>query len=62
MVHYVPDEGIDDGPVIDQQLVQIELTDTLETLTARIHETEHASIIASLAQLSAHKKEKNTGE
>lgn len=45
MVHYVPDEGVDDGPVIVQEEVSIHSTDTIETLEARIHEVEHRLLI-----------------
>ncbi len=32
MVHLVPDEGVDNGPVLATETVPIEPTDTLETL------------------------------
>lgn len=41
MVHLVPDEGVDIGPVVLQQEVPIYATDTLEDLEARIHAVEH---------------------
>jgi len=45
MVHYVPDEGVDDGPVILQEEIAILTTDTLETLEARIHAVEHRILV-----------------
>ncbi|MGM9924860.1 MAG: phosphoribosylglycinamide formyltransferase [Bacillus sp. (in: firmicutes)] len=39
-IHYV-DEGMDTGPIIAQQAVEIEAGDTKEILQARIQETEH---------------------
>jgi len=48
MVHYVPDEGVDDGPVIVQEEVSILSTDTLESLEARIHEVEHRLLIDAI--------------
>lgn len=51
MVHFVPDEGVDSGPVIDQAIVAIYPEDTLTTLTTRIHETEHRLLISSLQGL-----------
>ena len=39
-IHFV-DEGIDTGPVILQKSVPIQAGDTLETLEARVHETEY---------------------
>ena len=41
MVHLVPDEGVDDGPVLASQRVPITADDTRETLEARLHEVEH---------------------
>ena len=51
MVHLVPDEGIDSGPVLAQQVVAIEPSDTLESLAARVHETEHHLLINALSLL-----------
>jgi formyltetrahydrofolate-dependent phosphoribosylglycinamide formyltransferase len=48
MVHLVPDEGIDSGPVLAQAEVLIQPTDTLEALEARIHQTEHRLLIDTL--------------
>ena len=36
------DEGVDSGPIILQREVPIKPNDTLETLEARVHETEYA--------------------
>ena len=51
-VHYVTAE-VDGGPIIDQQAVRIESTDTLETLEAKVHAAEHALLPAVIARLSA---------
>lgn len=51
MVHLVPDEGVDDGPILAQQIVPILPEDSLETLEARIHAAEHALLIATLRDL-----------
>jgi phosphoribosylglycinamide formyltransferase 1 len=51
MVHQVPDEGIDNGPVLAQQAVAIEADDTLETLSARMHAVEHRLLVAVLRDL-----------
>lgn len=50
-VHYVTTE-VDGGPIIDQAPVRIEATDTLETLTAKVHAAEHALLPAVIARLS----------
>jgi phosphoribosylglycinamide formyltransferase-1 len=49
MVHLVADERVDDGPVIASETVPIEATDTLESLTARIHAVEHRLLVAAIA-------------
>jgi phosphoribosylglycinamide formyltransferase-1 len=51
MVHLVPDEGVDNGPVLNQKIVPILREDTLETLEARIHEVEHDLLIETLIAL-----------
>lgn len=50
-VHYVTPE-VDAGPIIDQAAVRIEPGDTLDDLTARMHEAEHALLPAVIASLS----------
>ena len=56
MIHFVPDEGVDNGPVIAQQIVPIHTADTLVTLEARMHATEHALVIDALQQLITQQK------
>jgi formyltetrahydrofolate-dependent phosphoribosylglycinamide formyltransferase len=51
MAHLVPDEQVDSGPVIASEDVPIYPTDTLETLTQRIHQTEHALLVHALRRL-----------
>lgn len=41
MVHWVPDAGVDTGPVIASEAVRFETDDTLDTITERIHAVEH---------------------
>ena len=55
-VHFVPDECVDNGPVIAQQTVPIHAADTLVTLEARMHATEHALVIDALQQLITQQK------
>jgi len=50
-VHGVTAE-VDGGPILDQLAVRIEATDTLETLTAKVHAAEHALLPAVIARLS----------
>jgi formyltetrahydrofolate-dependent phosphoribosylglycinamide formyltransferase len=48
MVHFVPDEGVDSGPVIAQEVVLIQSDDTLESLETRIHAVEHRLLVDTL--------------
>ncbi|MEX0325727.1 MAG: phosphoribosylglycinamide formyltransferase [Puniceicoccaceae bacterium] len=51
-VHFVTGE-LDGGPIIDQQVVRIEETDTLESLETKIHAAEHEllpSVVRRLAE------------
>ena len=50
MVHYVPDEGVDDGPVIASREVPIHPSDTIETLRSRIQAAEHELLVAAIAK------------
>jgi phosphoribosylglycinamide formyltransferase-1 len=51
MVHLVPDEGVDSGPVLAVEEVEIHPTDSLETLEARIHAVEHQLLVATLRRV-----------
>ena len=48
MVHLVPDEGVDDGPVLATVAVPIHADDTLEALEARVHAAEHVLLVAAI--------------
>lgn len=51
MVHLVPDEAVDAGPVIVQEMIPILPDDTLESLETRIHTVEHRLLISALRSL-----------
>lgn len=51
MVHLVPDEGVDNGPVLATEIVPIHPNDTLESLEARVHQTEHVLLVNTLKAL-----------
>ena len=51
MVHLVPDEGVDNGPVLAIEVVPICKEDTLETLEIRIHQTEHKLLVNTIKSL-----------
>lgn len=51
MVHLVPDEGVDDGPVLASEEVPILAGDTRDSLETRIHEVEHRLLVEAVAGL-----------
>ncbi|MEM7337784.1 MAG: phosphoribosylglycinamide formyltransferase [Actinomycetota bacterium] len=53
MVHFVPDEGVDDGPVIAWEPVPFEPEDTLDTYEARVHAVEHRVLVSAIASVVA---------
>lgn len=51
MVHYVPDEGVDDGPVIAWESVPIMVDDTLESFECRVHDVEHRLLLECIVEV-----------
>lgn len=51
MVHLVPNEGIDNGPVLAAEDVPIAPADTIASLTQRMHAVEHRLLLHTLAHL-----------
>jgi phosphoribosylglycinamide formyltransferase-1 len=51
MVHLVPDEDIDVGPVLAQEIVPIKVDDAIESLEARIRAVEHRLLVSTLRTL-----------
>jgi phosphoribosylglycinamide formyltransferase-1 len=52
MVHLVPDEGVDSGPVLAEEMVAIHPDDTLESLETRIHQVEHRLLVQVVRKLT----------
>lgn len=48
MVHWVPDEGVDNGPVIAQCVVPFEYGDTRASFETRLHRAEHVLYVAAI--------------
>lgn len=48
MMHLVPDEGVDDGPVLATAVVPIEPDTDLEQLTDHVHRIEHRLVVDTL--------------
>jgi formyltetrahydrofolate-dependent phosphoribosylglycinamide formyltransferase len=53
MVHLVPDEGVDNGPVLATEPVPIFADDTLESLETRVHQTEHELLLKTIKELTS---------
>ena len=51
MVHLVPDEGVDDGPVLAVREIPIDTSGTLEEFADTVHATEHALLVETLSTL-----------
>lgn len=51
MVHLVPDEGVDAGPVLASAEVPIYQADTLDELEERVHAVEHLLLVETLRNL-----------
>ena len=56
MVHLVPDEGVDNGPVLATETVPINKDDTLESLETRVHEVEHKLLVNTLKKILEEKE------
>ena len=59
MVHLVPDEQVDAGPVIASRSVPIYKQDTLDTLTNRIHGVEHQLLVFAIQRLAGESRAMN---
>jgi phosphoribosylglycinamide formyltransferase 1 len=57
MVHLVPDEGVDNGPVLATEIVPIYKDDTLESLETRVHQTERRVLVAALKTITSNSKD-----
>ena len=51
MVHLVPDEGVDSGPILETKEVPFYPTDTLENVEQRMHRAEHELLVGALYRL-----------
>ena len=51
MVHPVPDEGVDSGPVLARTVITFQPGEDLAALEARVHAAEHELLVATLRQL-----------
>jgi phosphoribosylglycinamide formyltransferase-1 len=51
MVHLVPDEGVDDGPLLASRSILFQAGETLEQLEARVHQVEHEILVSTIKEL-----------
>ena len=51
MVHLVPNEGVDNGPVLATEIIPIHPDDTLESLETRVHQAEHTFLVSTLKNI-----------
>jgi formyltetrahydrofolate-dependent phosphoribosylglycinamide formyltransferase len=51
MVHLVPDEGVDDGPVLATQEIAFQAGESLEQFEERVHGVEHTLLVETLKQV-----------
>ncbi|SRR6056297_96356 len=51
MVHLVPDEGVDDGPVLGTAIVPIDVGAGFDAFASLVHATEHRLLVDTLREL-----------
>ena len=51
MVHLVPDEGVDNGPVLGTQEIFFQPGETLEAFEQRVHSVEHILLVETLKKV-----------
>jgi len=56
MLHLVPDEGVDSGPVLRVAEVPILEEDNIASLEARVHEAEHREVVALVRDLAIERR------
>ena len=60
MVHLVPDEGVDDGPVLGTAIVPIDVRAGFDAFAALVHQAEHRLLVdtvSALCSTAAHPSE-----
>ena len=51
MVHLVPDEGVDDGPVLGTATIDIDIDAGFDAFAALVHDTEHRLLVDTLTEM-----------
>ncbi|MEW6094367.1 MAG: phosphoribosylglycinamide formyltransferase [Chloroflexota bacterium] len=52
MVHLVPDEGVDAGPVLGVKEIRFQPGESLEQFESRVHEIEHRILVSILKEVT----------
>ncbi len=55
MVHLVPDEGVDDGPVLATQEIPFQPGEPLEQFESRVHAVEHILLVETIKKVVSEK-------
>lgn len=56
MVHLVPDEGVDDGPVLATQEILFQEGESLEQFELRVHAVEHKLLVVTIKSQIEYRK------
>lgn len=48
MVHLVPDEGVDNGPVLATEKIEFNAGESIDVFEARVHSVEHRLLVQTL--------------
>jgi phosphoribosylglycinamide formyltransferase 1 len=56
MVHLVPDEAVDNGPLLGQQEIYFRPDESFEQFEARVHEVEHIVLVNTLKNILEERK------
>ena len=51
LVHLVPDEGVDDGPVLGTATIEIDVDAGFDAFASLVHDTEHRLLVDTLTEL-----------
>lgn len=56
MIHLVPDEGVDDGPVLAKQEINFIQNESLQDFEIRVHQVEHELLVNTLKKIIKEKQ------
>ncbi|HCR69975.1 MAG TPA: phosphoribosylglycinamide formyltransferase [Anaerolineae bacterium] len=56
MIHLVPDEGVDDGPLLATQEINFIQNESLEDFESRVHQVEHELLVNTLKKIIKEKQ------